>query len=149
MGDLKRAFITWAGEVREVKEADKCRRVLFLMDSLNVAVRENVALVFDQRDNRIREKALTKMIGNHQNLLRDAFNKWRKDTQIANILKQLDDDKKKTLIDGLSKIFLNSTQARLRLILSKFHENAKVGSVRDRFFKRILSTKAGAYITSF
>lgn len=79
MGDLKRAFITWAGEVREVKEADKCRRVLFLMDSLNLAVRENVALVFDQRDNRIKEKAIIKMIGNHQNLLRDAFNNWRKD----------------------------------------------------------------------
>ena len=43
------------------------------MDSLNLAVRENVALVFDQRDNRIKEKAIIKMIGNHQNLLRDAF----------------------------------------------------------------------------
>lgn len=73
MGDLKRSFLTWSSEVREVKEVEKCKKVLYLMDSLNLAVRENVALVFDQRDNRIKEKAIIKMIGNHQNLLRDAF----------------------------------------------------------------------------
>jgi hypothetical protein len=33
--------------------------------------------------------------------------------------------------------------------LAKFHENAKIDSIQDRFFRRLLGTKFGAYVNSF
>jgi len=44
---------------------------------------------------------------------------------------------------------MNSANSRLRFILAKFHDNAKIADIQHRFFKRIFNTRAGLYVLSF
>ena len=43
----------------------------------------------------------------------------------------------------------NSMHKKLKVVLAKFYENSKIGSIQDKFFKKLLSTKSGAFINSF
>jgi hypothetical protein len=43
----------------------------------------------------------------------------------------------------------NSMHAKLRDILARFKKNQRIASIQDRFFKRLLMTKAGGVINSF
>ena len=58
-------------------------------------------------------------------------------------------EKKKILLESLQGFLRNSTSGKLREILIKFKKNSSISSIQDRFFKKLLSTKAGGVINSF
>jgi hypothetical protein len=109
----------------------------------------NASPFIDDKENKIKEKAILRIIMNSHHNLKDALNKWKNQSEIIGMRDALTNEKKKALLDSLNQFLGNSLTSRLRMVLLKFHENAKIGSVQDRFFKRLLATKAGGYVNSF
>lgn len=50
------------------------------MDSLNNVVRSNLNNIIDDKDAKKKAAVIDKMIDNHMNNLKNAFNKWRQNT---------------------------------------------------------------------
>ena len=88
------------------------------------------------------------MIDNHMLNLRQAFNKWRQGTQLQNLADAMTAERKKLLLNNLNKFMGNNNLALLRLVLHRFEDNSKIRSVHERFFIRLLMTKAGGVIDS-
>ena len=70
--------------------------------------------------------ALDKIVSNAQDNKKDAFNSWKNWCEISKIQGALTDQKKKMMIETLSKCLGSSKISKLRVVLAKFNENAKI-----------------------
>ena len=105
--------------------------------------------MLDDKENQLKEQALSKIMLNAHHNLKDAFNKWKNQAEILSLQDALTNEKKKLMLDTLKSFVGNSTHSKLRIVLARFHEHAKIGTIQDRFFKKLLSTRSGAFIGSF
>ena len=80
---------------------------------------------------------------------KDAFNQWKNWCEILRIKESLTAEKKKTMIETLNQLLGNSASSKLRIVLAKFNENARIDSIQDAFFRKLMSTKSGTFLSSF
>ena len=77
------------------------------------------------------------------------FNLWRQRLKELKMLADMDKQTKGVILEKISKILNNTSNAAVADTIKKFHMNLKIQKVQRKFIERLLQTKSGKLIHSF
>ena len=149
MSDMKRAFLQWHRETNAIDEARRVKLSVSFLAGLQQVVAANLQPVLSFKDSQKKERVLLRIIEATHLGLKDAFNHWRNKTETAHLHDQLTEEKKRDLVLLLSRFMTHNQHELLRVLLGRFHHNARTSGIQSRFFTRLMSTSAGSFIDSF
>ena len=78
MSKRKRMYNRWKTLYMNTKLIEKCRRVSQILNGVNLAIKSVADNAFaENKDSKLKEKALLKLMGVFKEGLDDSFSKWR------------------------------------------------------------------------
>ena len=90
MSKRKRMFNRWKVLAANNQLIDKCKRMSQIMNGINLAIKSVADNAFaDNKEIKLKEKAILKIMGAFREGLDDSFNKWRELSRIHNLRKTI------------------------------------------------------------
>ena len=90
MSKRKRMFNRWKVLAVSNQLIDKCKRMSQIMNGINLAIKSVTDNAFaDNKEIKLKEKAILKIMGAFREGLDDSFNKWRELSRIHNLRKTI------------------------------------------------------------
>ena len=90
MSKRKRMFNRWKVLAVNNQLIDKCKRMSQIMNGINLAIKSVTDNAFaDNKEIKLKEKAILKIMGAFREGLDDSFNKWRELSRIHNLRKTI------------------------------------------------------------
>ena len=90
MSKRKRMFNRWKVLAANNQLIDKCKRMSQIMNGINLAIKSVTDNAFaDNKEIKLKEKAILKIMGAFREGLDDSFNKWRELSRIHNLRKTI------------------------------------------------------------
>ena len=146
----KRMFSRWVTLTEKSKTFNECKLVAGLLSTLTFAIKSvsDVAFV-DNKENTLKEKALSQLFKNMSSNVGDCFKKWRDTNNIEKIREKLTNQQKETVLMVLNGLLKGSRQDQIRDALQKFRNHRKIVDIQRHFLKRLLMSKAGIVVLAF
>ncbi|KAM3141229.1 hypothetical protein pb186bvf_006614 [Paramecium bursaria] len=146
----QRMFRIWLALAQQYRIAEAHKKVTGFYVELSGIQYSNLEPFIYLNDEKTRKHAILKrIILNYGNKLNEMFQLWRNLNQQKKISDQLDDEKKKMLIQLFSKFISGNNHNQLRGILKKFYIAFKRNDVIKQVLQKMLQTNFGQVYNGF